>query len=107
MSKFNQVCLSFNLHLTREELRRLAKISHEGRALDSSYQISMDSLQNNVNYVQLSKALGLHKASLDQIQQSNQAFNQLTQRRIMETLNPGMRKSARQLLTEEDSTYNR
>ena len=71
------------MHLTKEELKRLAKISHNIRVQENqSYQYTIDSIQNNINYVELSKAFGLHKASLDKISQTS-AFSQNNQQRIM------------------------
>ena len=72
------MCLTFNLHLTKEELRRLAKISNEGIQNANQYSNGMDSMGNNINYMQLSKNLGLHKHSLNQIQLANSAFNRDT-----------------------------
>lgn len=61
-SKFNQICLGHNVTLTKEEIRRLVKLSRP----DVGEEIPLEDVMNKyIDYRELSNSLGLHKASFN------------------------------------------
>jgi len=69
VKKFNSALLSQNVVLTKEELRRLIHLSRadSASAVDQSSTFE-DPMNVQIDYVQLSKNLGLHKPSLNLMQ---------------------------------------
>ena len=72
MNKLNQVMLSNNVVLTKEEIRRLVTLSQGDTANygDNGSTIG-EGITSQIDYVQLSKNLGLHKNALNLMQGSN------------------------------------
>ena len=73
IAKFNQACSQFNVFLSNEEIRKLAQLSSQDEgSLDASIVSNAGAnLASEVNYLRLSRALGLHKNSLNLIQSNN------------------------------------
>ena len=89
ISEFNQALLAQHVHLTKEEIRRLVKLSRSDSrapAMDLMSNSAVDeNMAGTLNYVQLSKNLGLHKSSLDLIQGSNKNIRNVeTARKLMQ-----------------------
>ena len=59
VKKFNKACLSHNVALTREELRRLISLTN----VDTFVGPEEDPMNAKIDYMQVSKNLGLHKKS--------------------------------------------
>ena len=72
VSKFTQILHRHNVALTKEEIRRLAKLSRgqPGQNLNHSGEFSLEDSETTIDYVQLSKNLGLHKNSLKLMSQN-------------------------------------
>lgn len=72
ITRFNQICSQFNVFLSNEEIRKLAQLSvQDDSAVDTSLLSNPGgSLALDLNYVRLSRTLGLHKNSLNLIQTS-------------------------------------
>ena len=93
--KFNQALLSHNVTLTKEEIRRLIKLSSTASD-DRSVMDGEDPMSATIDYAQLSKNLGLHRPSLNLMTANTGAVRQehLT-RRLMQQLGGGRKSPLR------------
>lgn len=116
VKKFNQICLSNNTQLTKEELRRLVKLSgSEGATgLRSTYQQSGEFNMAEqafgaglIDYQKLSKQLGLHRNALDLMSGSGLhpgKYSDETTKKIMQTLAKRQPAKARQSMRRSSTT---
>ena len=82
IQKFNQVCVAHNVILSKEEIRRLVKLSS-----DADIPADATIMKEEIHYVKLSQVLGLHKNSLNLMQGNNLLFNSSAARKLKLTLN--------------------
>lgn len=98
VKKLNQALLNHKISLTKEELRRLVKLSkvdQGGVPTDQSTLGSEDPMTQTIDYLQLSKNLGLHKPSLKLIHSNGGTHRQgQIARRLMQQLGGGAKKSS-------------
>jgi len=81
--------LSHSVSLTREEIRRLVKLSKDDQMQASGEFNIDDSMMSKLDYVQLSKKLGLHRNSLNLMQGGNinqSQMNAETARKLVQSL---------------------
>lgn len=73
ITRFNQALLQFKVHLTKDELRRIAILTREDGD-DRSLSPPRTANVGEISYTRLSKKFGLHHNSLDSITQSPSAM---------------------------------
>jgi hypothetical protein len=72
INRFNLALLQFKVHLTKDELRRIAILTRDDEG--NSHSPPKTANAGEISYTKLSKKFGLHHNSLDSITQSPSAM---------------------------------